>query len=97
MTKKKDGEEMEKMEFLTSKQEVADELKMSLYKLDQLLRKYPFEKSGVPSKILGTWRMSRQDAYLWFRYVQEQELRHPDARRTRPAEPPELVSIKGRA
>jgi|AACY02.16.fsa_nt_gi hypothetical protein len=84
------------MDLLSSKQEVADELKMSLYQLDKLLQRYPFEVSGVPPKVRGRWRVYRQDVHRWYRYVQRQELRHPDARRLRPEEPPELAGLKGR-
>ena len=84
------------LDILSSKQEVADELKMSLHQLTQLLRKYPFEGSGVPGKIMGRWKVDRTDVHRWFRYVQRQELRHPDARRMRPEEPPEIAAIKGR-
>ena len=82
--------------ILSSKQEVADELKMSMHQLCQLLQRYPFELSGVPGKILGRWKVTRSDVHAWFRYVQAQEMRHPEARRLRPAEPPELAWIVGR-
>lgn len=82
--------------FLSSKQEVADELKMSLRQFSQLLRKYPFNVSGVPGKIMGRWRVTRTDVCRWFRYVQSQEARHPDARRMRPEEAPEIAVISGR-
>lgn len=84
------------LRLLTSKQEVADELRMSLYQLDQLLRKYPFENSGAPGKIMGRWKTTKANVHAWFRYVQSQELRHPDARRLRPEEPPDIAAIKGR-
>jgi hypothetical protein len=83
-------------DILSSKQEVADELKMSLYQLDQLLRRYPFENCGAPGKIMGRWKVTKINVHAWFRYVQGQELRHPDARRLRPEEPPEVAGIKGR-
>lgn len=83
--------------ILGSKQEVAEELKMSIHTLGQLLVKYPFHHAaGVNPKIMGRWRISMTDAYNWFRYVQRQESRHPEARRLRPEEPPELAEIVGR-
>jgi len=97
MTKKKEEDEMEKMDILSSEQQVADELNMSLWKFRQLRRTYPFEKSGAPSKLMGSWRVTKEDVVRWFRYVQRQEMRHPDARRMRPEEPPELQGIKGRS
>lgn len=84
------------LEILSSKQEVADELKMSLHQLSALLKKYPFELSGVPSKIMGRWRVQKSDVARWFAYVQRQEVRHPESRRLRPEEPPALAEIRGR-
>lgn len=92
-----DGVTMEPViEIISSKQEVADELKMHINTLEKYLKKYPFELCGVPGKIMGRWRLARSDVHRWFRYVQSQEFRHPDSRRLRPAEPPELSEIKGR-
>ena len=83
--------------MLTSKQEVADELKMSIRHFSRLLQKYPFaDGAEVPGKIGGRWRVSVDDAWKWFFYVQAQELRHPDSRRMRPEEPPEISGIAGR-
>lgn len=84
------------LDLLTSKQEVADELKMSLYQLDKLLQRYPFHLSGAPGKINNRWRVERRYVHAWFRYVQRQELRHPEAKRMRPEEPPDLAGLKGR-
>ena len=84
------------LDLLTSKQEVADELRMSLYQLDKILQRYPFDLSGVPGKIRGRWRVERKDVHRWWRYVKRQELRHPESKRLRPEEPPELASLKGR-
>lgn len=84
-------------DILTSKQEVADELKMSIYQFSQLLRRYPFESGAqVAGKIMGRWRVTKDDAWRWHRYVQRQEARHPDARRMRPEEPPILTELSGR-
>jgi hypothetical protein len=82
--------------WLTSKQEVADALQLSIYKLETLLRRYPFGACGVSGKVCGRWHVDRADVFAWFRYVQSQELRHPDARRMRPEEPPELTDLRGR-
>ena len=84
------------LSLLNSKQEVADELKMSMYQLNALIKKYPFELCGVPSKIQGRWKVTKEDVARWFRHVQRQEMRHPMARRLRPEEPPEIANIKGR-
>ena len=84
------------MDILSSEQQVADELNMSLWKFRQLRHIYPFEKSGAPSKLMGSWKVTKEDVGRWFRYVQRQEMRHPDARRMRPEEPPDLTEIKGR-
>jgi len=84
------------LDLLTSKQEVADELKMSLYQLEKFLRLYPFDCSGVPGKVGGRWRVYRADVHRWWRFVQRQELRHPEAKRMRPEEPPDLANLKGR-
>jgi len=84
------------IDILSSRQEVADELKISLYQLYRMLNKYPFGMCGVSGKVMGRWKVTRADVHRWFRYVQRQELRHPDARRMRPEEPPALTDIKGR-
>lgn len=83
-------------ELLLSQQEVADELKMSVHTFEQLLRKYPFHATGVAGKINGRWRVTKDDVWRWFYHIQRQEARHPDSRRLRPEESPELSTIKGR-
>jgi len=85
------------IDILSSAQEVADELKMGLRPFYRLVNKYPFGLCGVAGKIMGRWKVTRSDVHNWFRYVQRQELRHPDARRMRPEEPPELTELKGRS
>jgi hypothetical protein len=82
--------------ILTSKVEVADELDMSVYQFNKLINKYPFDHSGVAGKISGRWRVTKEDAWRWFRYVQTQERRHPEARRMRPQEPPPVAEIRTR-
>jgi hypothetical protein len=72
---------------LTSQQEVIDALKMGQSQFVRLLRKYPFGCCGSSGKLNGRWH----------RYVQRQELRHPDARRLRPEEPPDLLDIRARS
>ena len=84
------------MEILSSKQDVANELKMHVNTLDKYLAKYPFANSGVPGKMMGRWRLAKSDVHRWFRFVQQQEMRHPTARRMRPVEPPEVADITGR-
>ena len=84
------------MEMLVGKKEIARELKMSASTLDRYLGKYPFDECGVPGKVMGSWRVDRADVYRWWRWVQSQELRHPEARRLRPQEPPEVAGIVGR-
>jgi len=82
---------------LTSQQEVLDELKMGQSQFIRLLRKYPFGCCGASGKLNGRWHVTREDVWRWHRYVQRQELRHPDARRMRPEEPPELGDIRARS
>jgi hypothetical protein len=82
--------------ILTSKQAVADYLQMSMYQFETLLRKYPFRHSGVSGKVNGRWRTRGADAWRWFVFVQKQETRHPEMRRFRPDEAPELTGIVGR-
>lgn len=83
-------------ELCTSRQEVADELQMSIHTFEGLVRKYPFNVTGVAGKINGRWRVAKDDVWRWFDYVQRQEIRHPESRRMRPQEAPELSAIKGR-
>ena len=83
-------------DMLTSKQEVAEALKMSLRTFERLEQKYTFALTGVTGRVNGRWRVSREQVRNWFNYVQRQESRHPDARRMRPEEPPDLQEIKGR-
>jgi hypothetical protein len=79
------------------KQEVADALRMSIYQFEKLLRRYPFDVTGVSGKILGRWHVTQADVFVWYRHVQRQESRHPEARRMRPEEAPDLDQIKGRS
>lgn len=105
MTRKKDVEEKstttddneQYLKVLTCKQEVSDELRMSFYQLEKLLHKYPFQLSGVSGKLNGRWHVAVDDVWRWYRYVQRQELRHPESRRMRPEEPPDVAAIRGRA
>lgn len=83
-------------ELITSKQQVADTLGMSISTFDRYLGKYPFSNSGAPGKINGRWRVFKSYVFGWWAYVQRQEMRHPAARRMRPEEPPALQDIKGR-
>jgi hypothetical protein len=94
---KNDTMEPQDMNILTSKQEVADELKMSIRVFEKLEQRYPFTITGISGRINGRWKVTRDYIQKWFAYVQRQESRHPEARRTRPEEPPELQEIKGRA
>lgn len=87
---------VEREDVLTSKQEVADVLKMSVYQFSQLLHKYPFANSGAAGKLNGRWHVSRANVWEWYKFVQRQEIRHPDARRMRPDEPPEIAAIVAR-
>jgi hypothetical protein len=100
MTTKKEKvlkkEEVIKPKLLTSKQEVADELKMSVYQFNQLLRRYPFCSSGAAGKLNGRWHIDVEYVWKWYEFVQRQEIRHPDARRMRPEEPPGLNEIRTR-
>jgi hypothetical protein len=92
-----DDDQTREPNILTSKQEVADALKMTVYQFSQLLRRYSFATgAGVSGKLNGRWHVPKDYVFRWYRYVQRQELRHPDARRMRPDEPPELRNIQGR-
>jgi len=82
--------------MLTSVHEVADELSMSILTLRSYLRKYPFILTGVSGKLNGRWHVPVEDVWRWYHYVKRQEARHPDSRRMRPEEPPEIRGIKGR-
>jgi hypothetical protein len=82
---------------LTSQQEVIEELRMSQYQFETLLKKYPFYHSGAAGKLNGRWHVAVEDVWRWHRYVQQQERRHPDARRMRPEEPPDIADIRARA
>ena len=82
--------------LLTSKQEVADELGMSVRTFERYLQRYPFGVSGVPGTVRGRWRVQRAYVLAWWEYVQRQEMRHPEMRRLRPEEPPAVAEIKGR-
>lgn len=98
MGKQKNGAvEPQDTDILTSKQEVADELKMSLRVFEKLEKKYPFSASGLSGRVNGRWKVPRDYVRKWFAYVLRQETRHPDARRNRPEEPPDLREIKGRS
>ncbi len=94
------GEAMEPVippeRVLTSQQEVIDELRMGQKPFIRLLKKYPFLNSGAAGKINGRWHVTVEDVWRWHRYVQRQEIRHPDARRMRPEEPPDLGDIRGK-
>lgn len=81
---------------LTSVNEVAEELSMSVKTLRSYLRKYPFCDTGVSCKLNGRWHVPAEHVWRWYHYVKRQETRHPDARRMRPEEPPALREIKGR-
>jgi len=83
-------------EILSSKQEVADVLKMHVKTFDKYLAKYSFVHSGAPGMVNGRWRVPKSYVFKWWEYVQSQEIRHPDMRRLRPEEAPELQEIKGR-
>jgi hypothetical protein len=82
---------------LTSQQEVIDALKMGQSQFVRLLRKYPFGCCGSSGKLNGRWHVTVEDVWRWHRYVQRQELRHPDARRMRPEEPPDISDIRARS
>jgi hypothetical protein len=82
--------------FLTSKQEVADVLGMSVKAFERYLKDYPFHHSGAPGVVQGRWRVLRTYVFRWWGYVQRQQLRHPEARRLRPEEPPVVAEIRGR-
>ena len=83
-------------EMLTSQQDVADALGMSTNTLERYLKKYPFHNSGAPGKVNSRWRVLKSFVFKWWNYVQRQETRHPEARRLRPEEAPDLQDIKGR-
>lgn len=104
---KKEKDEVESMEnennhendfprALSSLQEICDELRMGLKQFRNLEKKYPISKTGVPGKLNGRWHIPVDNLWSWYRYVQKQEIRHPDSRRMRPQEPPEIQDICGR-
>lgn len=82
--------------ILTSVIEVANELTVSVHTLYSYLRKYPFEETGVSGHLNGRWHVPAEDVWRWYRYIKRQEIRHPDARRMRPEEPPEIKKIRAR-
>ena len=90
------GKKAEKVRVLTSQAEVLAELRMGREQFMRLLRKYSFDVTGKAGKINGRWHVRVDDVWRWHGYVQDQERRHPDARRMRPEEPPALRRIKGR-
>jgi hypothetical protein len=95
--KKMESEKIEKPRILTSAHEVAEELGIGIKPFFRLLRKYPFSNgTGVTGKLNGRWNVPAEYVHKWHRYVLRQETRHPDSRRMRPAEPPEMGDIQGR-
>lgn len=81
---------------MTSKQQVADLLGMSVTTFTRYLAKYRFSCCGKAGVVNGRWRVFKSDVFAWWAYVQRQEARHPDMRRLRPEEPPVLQNIKRR-
>jgi hypothetical protein len=70
---------------------------MSVSTLERYLARYPWHLSGLAAgKVNGRWRVPRADVLAWWLYVRKQETRHPEARRFRPEEPPELRNIRAR-
>lgn len=88
---------MQPQDLLTSQTEVAAALGMSPATFERYLTRYPWHGAEVSSgKINGRWRVFRTDVLAWWAWVCRQELRHPEARRYRPEEPPTVASIQGR-
>lgn len=91
------GDELINGDFLTSKQSAADALQMGFQQFCKLLRKYPFHLgTGVSATVNSRWHVGRAQLFKWFGWVQQQELRHPDSRRMRPQEPPDVSGIETR-
>lgn len=85
-------------DLLTSQGEVAAALGMSPKTLERYLELYPWRGAALPNgKVNGRWRVPRRDVLAWWEWVRAQEHRHPEARRYRPAEPPAVAAIVGRA
>lgn len=91
------GTEDSVVEVFTSQQEVIDELRMGRKQFMSLIKKYPFYKCGSSGKLNGRWHVTKSDLWRWHGYVQKQELRHPESRRMRPEEPPELTDMRARS
>ena len=84
-------------DLLTSQQDVAAALDMSTATLERYLARYPWRGADLPpGKVNGRWRVKRSDVLDWFEYVRRQQVRHPEARRFRPEEAPEVAAIRGR-
>lgn len=94
---KKIKKEEPKPRILASKQEVADELGMGVKPFNRLLRKYPFfNGTGVTGKLNGRWHVPSEYVHIWLKWALKQESRHPESRRMRPSEAPDLKNIKSR-
>jgi hypothetical protein len=84
-------------EILDSKQAILDFLKMGEKMFNVLHKKYPFINAiGITGKVRGKFFVSAEQVRVWAAHVQHQETRHPEMRRFRPEEPPDIGAIKGR-
>lgn len=83
--------------IITSKQELLDVVKMSARVFDPLVERYSFERLlGISAKINGRYHLTKRQALLWYKRMQHERCRHPEARRMRPMEPPDIDGIVGR-
>ena len=83
-------------EILTGAEEVAAHLGWHVNTLRKYAAKYPPSGTGFPAHLNGRWNVSKTDIEQWRAYVIRQESRHPESRRFRPEEPPEIAAIQGR-
>lgn len=84
-------------DILSGAQEVADVLRWSVKTLRKYARQYPPGGAGIPTHLNGRWNVRRDEILRWRDHVMQQENRHPEARRFRPAEAPSLTEIKARS
>lgn len=76
--------------------EVAAYLRIHPDTLRRYARKFPPMDADFLAKLNGRWHVKASEAMAWLDYVKRQIHRHPDSRRMRPEEPPEVAAIQAR-